>query len=185
MKSRLTFGTSMGIPFDTYLVTRSHRSATRPFGRKSRALFHDRMATSSAISGGVSHTTKDLRQFCDAGIVLEEGRLTFFEDLEDAIGLSRGSDGPRRREGVVKGPRAAASRVLRLEADALGQLADALPADFAANVAAIRAASGHVVVSGIGKVGPCWPQDRGDAGQHGARRRISSTPPRRAMAIWA
>ena len=85
MKSRLTFGTSMGIPFDTYLVDEVTSVGDKAFRRKSRALFHDRMATSSAIL--VSHTTKDLRQFCDAGIVLEEGRLTFFEDLEDAIGL--------------------------------------------------------------------------------------------------
>lgn len=85
MKSRLTFGTSMGIPFDTYLVDEVTAVGDKIFRRKSRALFHDRMKTSSSIL--VSHNTKDLRQFCDAGIVLDGGGLTFFEDLEEAIGL--------------------------------------------------------------------------------------------------
>lgn len=83
MRSRLTFGTSMGIPFDTYLVDEVTAVGDKAFKRKSRALFADRMNASSAIL--VSHNTKDLRNFCNAGIVLEEGRLIFFEDLDEAI----------------------------------------------------------------------------------------------------
>ncbi|MEZ5910822.1 MAG: KpsF/GutQ family sugar-phosphate isomerase [Paracoccaceae bacterium] len=44
-------------------------------------------------------------------------------------------------------------RVLRTEASALVQLAEALPADFAAVVDLILGASGRVIVSGIGKSG--------------------------------
>ncbi|MBJ3764350.1 KpsF/GutQ family sugar-phosphate isomerase [Maribius pontilimi] len=50
-------------------------------------------------------------------------------------------------------PLDAARRVLMTEAAALGGLADAMPSDFSAAVAAIRAAPGHVIVSGIGKSG--------------------------------
>ncbi|MBJ3764349.1 ABC transporter ATP-binding protein [Maribius pontilimi] len=85
MRSRLTFGTSMGIPFDTYLVDEVTAVGDTAFRRKSRALFHERMQNASAIL--VSHSTSDLRNFCDAGIVLEDGRLTFFEDLEEAIAM--------------------------------------------------------------------------------------------------
>ena len=53
----------------------------------------------------------------------------------------------------MSGTRAAAARVLEVEAAALGRLAAELPEDFAPAVAAIRAAPGHVVVSGIGKSG--------------------------------
>ncbi|MGY6534344.1 MAG: ABC transporter ATP-binding protein [Pararhodobacter sp.] len=83
MKSRLTFGISMGIPFDTYLVDEVTAVGDTRFKRKSRAVFRDRMKTASAIL--VSHSANDLRKFCDAGIVLSNGTLKYFEDLEEAI----------------------------------------------------------------------------------------------------
>ena len=85
MRSRLTFGTSMGIPFDTYLVDEVTAVGDSAFRTKSQALFRERMKTSSAIL--VSHNTADLRSFCDAGIVLEDGQLTFLEDLDEAIAM--------------------------------------------------------------------------------------------------
>jgi capsular polysaccharide transport system ATP-binding protein len=33
----------------------------------------------------ISHSAATLRQFCDAGLLIEAGRLTFFESLDDAI----------------------------------------------------------------------------------------------------
>ena len=83
MRSRLTFGTSMGIRFDTYLVDEVTAVGDAAFKRKSRAVFRDRMKKSGAIL--VSHNMRELRQFCDAGIVLENGRLEYFDDIEDAI----------------------------------------------------------------------------------------------------
>jgi capsular polysaccharide transport system ATP-binding protein len=85
MKSRLTFGASMGIRFDTYLVDEVTAVGDAIFKRKSRALFLDRMQHSSAIM--VSHSMTQLRQFCNAGIVLEGGQLQYFDDLEEAIEL--------------------------------------------------------------------------------------------------
>ena len=83
MKSRLTFGTSMGIRFDTYLVDEATAVGDAAFRRKSQAVFRDRMEKSGAIM--VSHNMNELRQFCDSGIVLDRGRLTYFEKIEDAI----------------------------------------------------------------------------------------------------
>lgn len=85
MKSRLTFGTSMGIRFDTYLVDEVTAVGDKVFKRKSKAVFAERMKTSSAIM--VSHDMAQLRQFCDSGMVLENGRLQYFEDLDEAIAL--------------------------------------------------------------------------------------------------
>lgn len=85
MKSRLTFGTSMGIRFDTYLVDEVTAVGDKVFKRKSKAVFAERMKTSSAIM--VSHEMAQLRQFCDSGMVLENGRLQYFEDLDEAIAL--------------------------------------------------------------------------------------------------
>lgn len=83
MRSRLTFGTSMGIRFDTYLVDEVTAVGDARFRRKSGAVFRERMKRSGAIL--VSHEMAQVREFCDAGIVLNEGRITYFEDLEEAI----------------------------------------------------------------------------------------------------
>lgn len=85
MRSRLTFGASMGIQFDTYLVDEVTAVGDKVFKRKSRAIFTERMKTASAIL--VSHDMEQVRQFCDAGIVLEHGRLSYFDDLDEAIAL--------------------------------------------------------------------------------------------------
>ncbi|WP_323034652.1 ABC transporter ATP-binding protein [Pararhodobacter sp.] len=83
MKSRLTFGISMGIPFDTYLVDEVTAVGDRRFRRKSSQVFADRMKTSSAIL--VSHNLNELREFCDAAILLHQGHLTYFTDLAEAV----------------------------------------------------------------------------------------------------
>ena len=85
MKSRLTFGASMGIRFDTYLVDEVTAVGDAQFKRKSRVLFADRMRHSSAIL--VNHSMRQVRQFCNAGLVLENGKMQYFDDLDEAIDL--------------------------------------------------------------------------------------------------
>ncbi|MCB1406030.1 MAG: ABC transporter ATP-binding protein [Rhodobacteraceae bacterium] len=87
MKSRLTFGISMGIPFDTYLVDEVTAVGDQRFRRKSKAVFRDRMQHASAIL--VSHNLEELREFCDAAVVLHDGHLTYFDDLQEAIAQHR------------------------------------------------------------------------------------------------
>lgn len=83
MKSRLTFGASMGVQFDTYLIDEVTAVGDAAFRKKSQALFLSRMERSSAIL--VSHEMGQMRNFCDAGIVLFQGHLSFFEDINEAI----------------------------------------------------------------------------------------------------
>lgn len=85
MRTRLTFGASMGIKFDTYLVDEVTAVGDKSFKDKSKAVFAERMNTSSAIM--VNHNMSQVREFCDAGVVLEKGRATYFDDLEEAISL--------------------------------------------------------------------------------------------------
>ncbi|GAA6202871.1 ABC transporter ATP-binding protein [Aquicoccus sp. SU-CL01552] len=85
MKSRLTFGASMGIHFDTYLVDEVTATGDAAFKSKSRAVFAERMKNSSAIM--VNHSMGQIRQFCDAGLVLENGQVQYFDDLEEAIAM--------------------------------------------------------------------------------------------------
>ncbi|MDJ0820357.1 MAG: ABC transporter ATP-binding protein [Paracoccaceae bacterium] len=85
MKTRLTFGTSMGIRFDTYLVDETTSVGDARFRRKSREVFRDRVKNASAIM--VTHQMGELREFCDAGVVLDRGKLHYFDDLDEAIAL--------------------------------------------------------------------------------------------------
>lgn len=83
MRSRLAFGASMGVRFDTYLVDEVTAVGDQAFRRKSRAVFEDRMQRSGAIL--VSHEMQQIREFCDSAALLEGGQLVYYDDLEEAI----------------------------------------------------------------------------------------------------
>lgn len=83
MKSRLAFGVSIGIPFDTYLVDEVTAVGDANFRRKSRLVFMNRMERAGAIM--VTHSMGQVRQMCNAGAVLENGKLTYYDDVEEAI----------------------------------------------------------------------------------------------------
>jgi capsular polysaccharide transport system ATP-binding protein len=83
MRSRLAFGISIGIPFDTYLVDEVTAVGDAAFKLKSRILFQERMKTAGALF--VTHSMSQLVQFCQAGAVLEDGQLTYYENVRDAI----------------------------------------------------------------------------------------------------
>jgi len=85
MKSRLAFGVSIGIPFDTYLVDEVTSVGDAAFRRKSRLVFEERMRGSGAVV--VTHSMTEVRQLCTAGAVLEDGTLTYYDDVEEAIGV--------------------------------------------------------------------------------------------------
>ncbi|MFY0691450.1 MAG: ABC transporter ATP-binding protein [Paracoccaceae bacterium] len=83
MKSRLAFGVSMGIPFDTYLVDEVTSVGDAAFRRRSEKLFRRRMRKASAIV--VSHSPKQIRALCNAGAVLVDGRLIYFDKVKAAL----------------------------------------------------------------------------------------------------
>jgi capsular polysaccharide transport system ATP-binding protein len=87
MRSRLNFGLSMGIKFDTYLIDEVTGAGDAAFRARSAALFQDRMQSSDAIM--VNHNLGELKEFCNAAIVLEHGKLRVFDDLEEAIALHK------------------------------------------------------------------------------------------------
>jgi capsular polysaccharide transport system ATP-binding protein len=83
MRSRLAFGVSMGLSFDTYLIDEITAVGDAQFKKKSQAVFHDRMSRSGAIF--VSHSPQTLRDMCQAGAVLENGVLSYYDRIDDAI----------------------------------------------------------------------------------------------------
>ncbi|TBN42763.1 ABC transporter ATP-binding protein [Paracoccus subflavus] len=83
MRARLAFGVSMAVPFDTYLVDEVSAVGDAAFRAKSNHVFNARMTAAGAVV--VSHSMPTLREICHAGAVLENGKLSYFDDLEDAI----------------------------------------------------------------------------------------------------
>ncbi len=83
MRARLAFGVSMGIAFDCYLVDEITAVGDKNFSRKARAVFTDRLSGADVIMA--SHSVATLREFCSSGIVLEGGKLYYYENLEDAL----------------------------------------------------------------------------------------------------
>lgn len=83
MRSRLAFGVSMGVPFNTYLVDEVTSVGDAAFRAKSSRVFKARMRTAGAIV--VSHSMAMIRDLCQVGIVLEDGRLSYFDNIETAI----------------------------------------------------------------------------------------------------
>lgn len=83
MRSRLAFGLSMAVPFDTYLVDEVSAVGDAAFKAKSNRVFKERMKNAGAIV--VAHSMRMLQRNCQAGAVLENGKLTFFDNIDDAI----------------------------------------------------------------------------------------------------
>lgn len=83
MRSRLSFGISMGIHFDTYLVDEVTAVGDASFKAKSSYILNKRLEHSGAIV--VSHSMATIRTLCTSAAVLEAGKLTYFDNVEDGI----------------------------------------------------------------------------------------------------
>lgn len=83
MRARLAFGISMGVSFDCYLVDEITAVGDTDFKRKAQAAFENRLNSADLIM--ISHSPYTLRKFCTSGIVLNNGNLKFFENINDAI----------------------------------------------------------------------------------------------------
>ncbi len=83
MRSRLAFGISMGIPFDTYLVDEVTSVGDAAFRAKSQKVFAERMQKAGMLF--VSHSLPQVKEVCTAGVVLEKGKLIYFDKVEEAI----------------------------------------------------------------------------------------------------
>jgi capsular polysaccharide transport system ATP-binding protein len=91
MRARLAFGISIGIPFDTYLVDEVTAVGDAAFKRKSRIAFLDRMQNAGAIV--VNHSMGQLKKLCDSAAILENGKLTYYDDIDEAIAVHHANMG--------------------------------------------------------------------------------------------
>ena len=83
MRSRLAFGVSMGVPFDTYLIDEVTSVGDSNFKHKCDVVLKEKLKHSSAIL--VSHSLPTVRKLCTSGILLNNGQLRHFENIDQAI----------------------------------------------------------------------------------------------------
>jgi len=87
MGARLAFGLSMAINFEVFLIDEVMAVGDERFQRKSKKAFQERLPSSRIIM--VSHSMPALRDYCQSGLVVHEGHLTYYDDLEEAIARYR------------------------------------------------------------------------------------------------
>ncbi len=83
MRSRLAFGLSLAFDFDVYLSDEATAVGDRAFKEKAKKAFKDRVSRASLIM--VSHQEGILKDLCQAGIWLNNGEATWFDDINDAL----------------------------------------------------------------------------------------------------
>ncbi|TZG09484.1 MULTISPECIES: ABC transporter ATP-binding protein [Comamonas] len=83
MKSRLQFGLSLAFDFDVYISDEATSAGDASFRQKAADAFK-RIADRSGLIM-VAHGDGTLRQFCQAGIWLNDGQAYWFDDIEDAL----------------------------------------------------------------------------------------------------
>lgn len=83
MGARLAFGLSMAIKFEVFLVDEVMAVGDAKFQKKSKAAFQELLPTSRVIM--VSHGMPTLLEYCECGLVIENGRMTYYDDIKDAI----------------------------------------------------------------------------------------------------
>lgn len=83
MKSRLQFALSLAFDFDVYISDEVTATGDTAFRRKAAGAFRKLADRASLIM--VSHGEGTLRQFCQAGIWIHEGKAHWFDQIDDAL----------------------------------------------------------------------------------------------------
>jgi len=85
MRSKVTFGLSMGFDFDfdVLLIDELGAVGDANFKKKSEALLQEKYAKTKLIM--VSHSMAQLKKQCQAGLLIKDQNLHYFPNLADAI----------------------------------------------------------------------------------------------------
>lgn len=83
MIARLAFGLSMAIDFECYLVDEITAVGDARFQERCRSAFDNRRKNADIIM--VSHSMETIKDYCDKGVLLVDGRVLLYDDVEQAI----------------------------------------------------------------------------------------------------
>ncbi|WP_297192235.1 ABC transporter ATP-binding protein [uncultured Campylobacter sp.] len=88
MRSRIGFGLSMAFDFDYYLIDEAGAVGDPSFIKKSRKLYEQRLANSNVIM--VSHIVSEIRKWCDKIVLLHDGTVDVYDDVDEGIAAYQG-----------------------------------------------------------------------------------------------
>jgi capsular polysaccharide transport system ATP-binding protein len=83
MGGRLGFALSMAFSFDYFLIDEITSVGDAHFRELAKQTLEEKARYSKIIM--VSHNMGDIKKFCDVGVLLKDGKLTVYEDLDEAI----------------------------------------------------------------------------------------------------
>ena len=83
MKSKLSFGLSLAFDFDYLIIDETLSVGDEYFKNKAKKALQEKIERSNILL--VSHSMSTLREMCDAGIVVHDGTIQYYEKIEDAI----------------------------------------------------------------------------------------------------
>jgi len=83
MRSRLNFGLSLAFDFDYLIIDETLSVGDARFKKKSKEALMKKIESCNVLL--VSHDMKTLESICDAGIVVNDGEMFYYENIDDAI----------------------------------------------------------------------------------------------------
>ena len=88
MRSRLSFACCISIDFDVYLIDEATSVGDLQFRQKAKEALLNKKNSANIIM--VSHDLSELELFCDSAVILHQGQLKFYENLDHAINIYKG-----------------------------------------------------------------------------------------------
>ncbi|MBI0539146.1 ABC transporter ATP-binding protein [Roseomonas sp. KE2513] len=85
MMSRLLMALSFSVKFDCYLVDEIISAGDQRFVARCQTMLEERLGNASLLM--VSHFADHIRQYCRTAVVLRNGLLELYEDLDEGIAV--------------------------------------------------------------------------------------------------
>ncbi len=82
MHARLAFGVSLAIDFDCYLVDEVVGAGDHRFAERCQQALHERRQRGALLM--ISHDVHVLKDYCETGAILSDGKLEFFDSVDEA-----------------------------------------------------------------------------------------------------
>jgi len=83
MRGRLGFGLSLAFDFDYMLIDETLSVGDAKFKEKSKLYLMEKIKKCNILL--VSHDMKTVKELCDSGIILNEGEMYYFDNVDEAV----------------------------------------------------------------------------------------------------
>ena len=83
MKGRLSFGLSLAFDFDYMIIDETLSVGDLRFRRKAKKALRKKIKNCNVLL--VSHHMKTLQKMCDMGLLIDNGKLYFYDNIDEAI----------------------------------------------------------------------------------------------------